>query len=143
MTRIAIASDHHGYMMKSKIIKYLTKKNYEVIDLGPDSEESVDYPIFAKKVGTIVAKGEVEKGILICYTGIGVSIACNRIKGVRCARVVDKMDVKHARVDNDANIVAFSSELKMYKVYDIIDMFLNTEFSNLERHQRRIKELDD
>lgn len=143
MIKIAIASDHHGYLMKQKIIEHLAKKNYVVIDLGPDSAESVDYPIFAKKVAESIVNKKANKGIVICYTGIGVSIACNRIKGIRCARVVDRADCKHARQDNDANVIAISSELKMHKVYNIIDTFLNTKFSNLERHKRRITEIDD
>ena len=143
MIKIAIASDHHGYIMKKKIIKYLIKKNCEVLDLGPHNDNMVDYPIFAKKVAEAIINADADKGIVICYTGIGVSIACNRVKGIRCARVVNSADCQHARLDNDANVIAFSSELKMYKVYDIIDSFLNTKFSNLERHKRRIIELDD
>ena len=138
MTKVCIASDHHGFNVKNKIIKYLTKKNYEVIDLGPDNYYMVDYPIYAKKVGNFIASKQADFGILICATGIGMSMACNRIKGVRCAHVDNEMDAKHTRLDNDANVVAFSSNLRMYKIYDIIDTFLATKFSNEERHARRV-----
>ena len=142
MIKICIASDHHGVNVKKKIVNYLTKNKYEVIDLGPNSEEPVDYPIYAKKVGEFIISGNANYGILICATGIGMSIACNRIKGIRCAHVTNAIDVKHTRLDNDANVIAFSSNLRMYKIYDIIDTFLSTEFSNEERHKRRIELID-
>ncbi len=143
MTKVCIASDHRGVKVKDKVIKYLTKKNYEVIDLGPNTEEPVDYPIYAKKVGHAVLNGEAEYGILICNTGIGMSIACNRIKGIRCARVCDTYDAKMTRIDNDANVIAFSSRLQNYKIYDILDTFFTTEASNEERHVRRRQMLDE
>ena len=143
MTKVCIASDHRGFEAKAKVISYLKKKNYEVLDFGPDVPDMVDYPIYAKKVGRAVASGEADFGVLICATGIGMSIACNRIKGVRCARVCDVDDVKHTRNDNDANVIAFSSSMKRYKMYDILDAFLTTEFSNIERYIRRNKMLDE
>lgn len=143
MTKVCIASDHRGFEAKAKVISYLKKKNYEVLDFGPDVPDMVDYPIYAKKVGRAVASGEADFGVLICATGIGMSIACNRIKGVRCARVCDVDDVKHTRNDNDANVIAFSSSMKRYKMYDILDAFLTTEFSNIERYVRRNKMLDE
>lgn len=143
MIKIAISSDHHGVEMKNKITKYLTKKSYEVLDLGPSTNDAVDYPIYAKMVANAVKNKEANMGIVICKTGIGVSIACNRIKGIRCARVTDKRDAVHTREDNDANVLALDSETRMYKIYDILDAFLKTPFSNLERHKRRIEELDD
>ena len=143
MTKVCIASDHHGVDVKRKIVDYLVKKNYEVSDFGPTDHESVDYPIYAKKVGHAVASGEADFGILMCATGIGMSIACNRIKGVRCTHVSNESDAKHARLDNNANVVAFSSDLRKYKMYDILDTFLTTEFSNEERHIRRINMIDE
>ena len=143
MTKVCVASDHRGFEAKAKVISYLEKKNYEVLDFGPDTPEMVDYPIYAKKVGHAVASGEADFGVLICATGIGMSIACNRVKGARCARVCDVSDVKHTRNDNDANVIAFSSSLKRYKMYDILDTFLTTEFSNVERYVRRNKMLDE
>ena len=140
---IAIASDHHGVDIKKKIVKYLSKKGYDLIDLSPDCHKVVDYPIYAKSVGHSIINGEAEYGILICATGIGMSIACNRIKGIRCARVSNADDIKHAREDNDANVVSFGSNLKMYEIYDILDAFLQTKFSGKERHIRRIKLIDE
>ena len=143
MTRVCIASDHHGVKVKQKIVDYLLKKNYEAIDFGPGVDEIVDYPIYAKKVAKAIVNHEAEYGILICATGIGMSIACNRQKGVRCAHVETVEDVIHTRLDNDANVIAFSSDLKMYQIYDIVDAFLTTEFSNEERHKRRIQLIDE
>ena len=143
MTKICIASDHHGFKLKQKLVNYLNKKNYEVLDLGPDNEEKVDYPVYARKVGKAILNHEADFGILMCATGIGMSIACNRLKGIRCAHVENVLDVKHTRLDNDANVIAFSSNLKTYQIYDMVDAFLNTEFSNEERHKRRIEMIDD
>lgn len=142
MKRISIASDHHGIKVKGKIIEYLSKKGYEIIDYGTNSNNAVDYPDLAFSIANSIVNEETDRGILICYTGIGMSIACNRFKKVRCARVVDAEDTKHSRLDNDANVIAFSSKLPMYTIYDILDVFLDTPFSNLERHQRRIDLLD-
>lgn len=143
MTKVCIASDHHGVEVKRKIVDYLTKKNYEVLDLGPENSEAVDYPIYAKKVANAIIAGDADFGILMCATGIGMSIACNRFKGVRCAHVTNALDAKHARLDNNANVIAFSSNLMKYKIYDILDTFLTTEFSNEDRHKRRIQMIDD
>ena len=143
MTKICIASDHHGVEAKREMVDYLVKRDYEVVDFGPDTSDPVDYPIYAKKVGYAVATGESDFGVLMCATGIGMSIACNRIKGVRCAHVTNENEAKHARLDNDANVVAFSSSLRRYKMYDILDTFLTTEFSNEERHKRRIEMIDE
>ena len=143
MTKVCIASDHRGIKTKDMVIKYLTKKNYEVIDFGPNTEASVDYPIYAKKVGYAVVNGEADYGILICATGIGMSMACNRIKGARCARVCTPYDAKWTRFDNDANIISFSATLRKYKIYDILDTFFSTEASNEERHVRRRRMLDE
>ncbi len=142
MERISIACDHHGIKAKSKIIEYLSKKGYEVIDYGTNSTNAVDYPELAFDIANSIVTNETDRGILICYTGIGMSIACNRFKKVRCARVVDASDVKHSRLDNDSNVIAFSSKLPMYKIYDMLDTFLSTPFSGLERHQRRVDMLD-
>lgn len=142
MERISIACDHHGIKIKGKIIDYLTHKGYEIIDYGVNDSNPADYPNLAFEIANSIVSEESAKGILICYTGIGMSIACNRFKKVRCARVVNTSDVKHARLDNDVNVIAFSSQLPTYKVYDMLDVFLTTAFSNLERHQRRIDLLD-
>jgi ribose 5-phosphate isomerase B len=143
MEKICIASDHHGVKMKKKIISYLTKKGYEVKDLGPEDEGAVDYPVYAFKVAKAIQNGEYDHGILICFSGIGMSIACNRIKKVRCARVLSVDDVKCTRIDNDANVIALSSKTPIYTVYDMVDTFLNTPFSTEERHARRVALIDE
>ena len=143
MEKICIASDHHGVKMKKKIISYLTKKGYEVKDFGPEDEGTVDYPDYAFKVAKAIQNGEYDRGILICFSGIGMSIACNRIKKVRCARVLSVDDVKCTRIDNDANVIALSSKIPIYTVYDMVDTFLNTPFSTEERHARRVALIDE
>ena len=136
---IGIASDHGGYELKEKLKKELT--NYEVKDYGTDSLASVDYPIYAFKVGEAIKNKEIEKGILICTSGIGMSIAANKVKTVRCAKVDTIEEAKMTRLHNDANIIAISGDNKDY--LEIINTFLNTKFSNEERHVRRIKEITD
>ena len=143
MEKICIASDHHGVKMKKKIISYLTKKGYEVKDFGPEDEGAVDYPDYAFTVAKAIRNGEYDRGILICFSGIGMSIACNRIKKVRCARVLSVDDVKCTRIDNDANVIALSSKTPIYTVYDMVDTFLNTPFSTEERHARRVALIDE
>lgn len=143
---IGIASDHRGYKLKQKLTKYLCKKGYHVIDYGTDSTVSVDYPLYGIKLGEAVASLEVPFGIAICGSGIGISIACNKVKGVRCAKVSNIDDVKWTRRDNDANIIAFSAKTPLYRAKDMIDVFLKEKFSNISRHQNRIdmiKEYED
>lgn len=142
--KIGVASDHRGYQMKSKIIKYLQKKNYEVIDYGTSNqEESVDYPDYAFALGEAIRDCKVDYGIAICGSGIGISIACNKVKGVRCAHVSTKKETKMTRIDNDANVIAISGAITFLKARSIVDTFLNTPFSNGERHIRRIKKITD
>ena len=140
---IGIASDHRGYNLKQKLTKYLNKKGYTVVDYGSDSRISSDYPEFGFKLGEAVANFEVEKGIAICGSGIGISIACNKIKGVRCAKVDNVKEIKYARKDNDANIMAIAGNMPLIRAKDIVDAYLNTAFSGLERHQRRIDMLNE
>ncbi len=140
---IGIASDHRGYNLKQKLTKYLNKKGYTVVDYGSDSRISSDYPEFGFKLGKAVANFEVEKGIAICGSGIGISIACNKIKGVRCAKVDNVKEIKYARKDNDANIMAIAGNMPLIRAKDIVDAYLKTPFSGLERHQRRIDMLNE
>ncbi len=140
---IGIASDHRGYNLKQKLTKYLNKKGYTVVDYGSDSRISSDYPEFGFKLGEAVANFEVEKGIAICGSGIGISIACNKIKGVRCAKVDNVKEIKYARKDNDANIMAIAGNMPLIRAKDIVDAYLKTPFSGLERHQRRIDMLNE
>ena len=140
---IGIASDHRGYNLKQKLTKYLNKKGYTVVDYGSDSRISSDYPEFGFKLGEAVANFEVEKGVAICGSGIGISIACNKIKGVRCAKVDNVKEIKYARKDNDANIMAIAGNMPLIRAKDIVDAYLKTPFSGLERHQRRIDMLNE
>ncbi len=140
MIKIGIASDHRGYILKGQIIDRLMDK-YDITDCGAYSEESVDYPDYAFKLGNLVADKDVDFGIAICGSGIGISIACNKVKGVRCAKVSTPEEAEITRNDNDANIVAFSASTSLDNALKIIDKFINTPFSNEERHQRRIDKI--
>lgn len=138
--RIGIASDHRGYKLKEQLKHML---DYEFIDYGTYSEESCDYPDFAFKLGEAVRDNKVDFGVAICGSGIGISIACNKVKGIRCAKVDNEEDAIYTREDNDANIVAFTSEKTIEEAELIVNNFINTNFSNLEKHQRRINKIKD
>lgn len=141
--KIAIANDHRGVERKKEIIEYLISLGHEVIDLGATSSEVLlDYPEYAFNVVKAIKNNEVDSGILLCRTGIGMSIAANRFKGIRCAKVDSISDVTLARNDNDANIITLSETLDMDTVKEMIDTYLNTPFLG-ERHQRRIEMLDN
>ncbi|MBQ7137186.1 MAG: ribose 5-phosphate isomerase B [Bacilli bacterium] len=141
--KIAIASDHKGYRLKTTLINYLNKKGYEVFDLGTDSIFSTDYPKYAFSLCDKVSKKEVDYGIVICGTGIGISIACNKVNGIRCAKVDNIKEAKLTRHDNDANVLALSGNMFAYKAKDIVDVFLKAEFSNQERHIKRLKMIEE
>ena len=141
--KIGLASDHRGYKMKQKLTKYLNKKGYTVIDYGGDGIKGDDYTEFGFKLGNAIKDNKIEKGIAICGSGIGISIACNKVKNVRCAKVNNIKEVKWARKDNDANIIAISAKMPLFRAKDIADVFLKTNFSYAERHQRRIDELNN
>ena len=140
--KIGIANDHRGFKLKQELIEFLTNLGYEVINYGSDSTEPVDYPEYAFKVGEAVVKGEIEKGILICRTGIGMSIACNKVKGVRCAKVDNVEEAALTRLDNDSNVIAISYVKDITEIKEIIKTFLEIEFSKEERHKRRIDLID-
>lgn len=140
--KIGIGNDHRGFELKKQLVKYLENLGYEVINYGSNSTESVDYPIYAFKVGEAIQKGEIDRGILICRTGIGMSIACNKVKKVRCAKIDNEEDAKLTRIDNDSNVMAISYEKDIKEIEKIIKTFLETKFSEEERHQRRIKMID-
>ncbi len=136
--KIAIASDHGGYELKENIKKYLEGKNIEVLDLGTDSEESVDYPVYGKACGEAVASGKADRGIVCCGTGIGISIAANKVDGIRCALCTDVHMAEMTRKHNDANMLALggrTTELQM--ALDITEAWLVTEFEG-GRHKRRV-----
>lgn len=141
---IALGSDQAGYNLKQEIIKYLDENGLEYKDYGSFSEDPVDYPVYGKKVAHAVADGECEKGILICGTGIGISIAANKVKGIRAAQCHDCFSAEATRLHNDANIVAMGARVVGPGLaVKIVDTFLNTEFSGAERHARRIAMLED
>ena len=141
--KIAIACDHRGVDVKQELTKYLQDKGYNVINCGTDNTDMVDYPDYAFEVGKKVVKKEADYGILICNTGIGMSIAANKVKGVRCARVQDEYDAKMTRTDNDANVIALSARTDIEKLKRILDVFLNTEFANIDRYKNRIEKIDN
>ena len=141
---IGIGSDHGGYALKQAVIKHLEEKGYAVKDYGCYSEESCDYPVYAKAVANAVKDGEVKQGILICGTGIGISITANKIKGIRAALCSDTFSAHATREHNDANILAMGARVVGEGLaLDIVDTFLETEFSNDERHIRRINMIED
>ena len=139
---IGIACDHGGYELKLEIIKYLEKKGLEYKDFGCNGE-SVDYPHYARKVGQAILDGECEKGILICGTGIGISIAANKMPGIRCALCSDCFSAEATRLHNNTNVVALGGRVIGPELaVKIVDTWLNTPFSNDERHIRRIDMLE-
>ena len=141
--KIGIACDHHGVKLKSKKTKYLTTLGYEVINYGTDTVVPVDYPDYAFKVGSAIQKGEIPYGILICGTGIGMCIAANRMRDIRCARVFNTSEARMTRLHNNTNVLAFSSKMCFYKVKKILKVFLETSYSDLDRHNTRLKKLEE
>ena len=141
---LALGCDHGGYPLMKEVIKYLDEAGIEYKNFGTYSEESCDYPVYAKLAANAVVSGECDKGILICGTGIGISITANKIKGIRCALCHDCFSAKATRLHNDANIVAMGARVVGPGLaIKIIDTFLNTPFSGEERHKRRIAQIED
>lgn len=138
---IALGADHGGFYLKEAIIEYLKGKDIGYIDYGCYSEESVDYAVYAKKVADDVASGKCEKGILFCGTGIGISIAANKVKGIRAAVCVNEYCAEMTRRHNDANILAMGGRvIDAPTAVKLTDIFLNTEFEG-GRHTRRIQQI--
>ena len=141
---IALGCDHGGYELKQEIIKYLEENNIEYKDFGCDSTDSTDYPIYAKRVAIAIQNGDCEKGILICGTGIGITIAANRYEGIRAANCTNSFMAEATREHNDANILAMGARVTGPGLaLKIVDTFLDTPFSNDERHIRRIKMIEE
>ena len=141
--KLIIGSDHAGFELKSKIISYFAERNTNVYDAGTYNTDSCDYPIIAKEVAKKVAAKQFEKGILVCGTGIGMSIAANKIKGIRAAVVSDTCSAKMSRMHNNANILCIGSRIVGEALAkDIIDIWLSTGFEG-GRHEKRISMLED
>ncbi|WP_026665516.1 ribose 5-phosphate isomerase B [Butyrivibrio sp. FC2001] len=141
---IALGSDHGGFDIKQVVIEHLKERGIEYKDFGTYDKNSCDYPIFGKAAAEAVANGECEKGIVICTTGIGISIVANKVKGVRCALCSEPHSARLTREHNDANVLAMGGALiGPDMAIDIVDTFLDTEFSGLEKHVRRIGEITD
>ena len=140
--RISIGCDHGALELKNLMVAHLTKKGYEVKDFGTYTPDSCDYPEFAEAAARAVASGECDKGIVLCTTGIGVSITANKVDGVRCALLSDVMSARMTREHNDTNMMAIGGGVVgTMLALEIVDTWVNTEFSHQERHVRRIEKL--
>lgn len=141
--KIAIASDHGGYGLKQKVLEHVSARGFEVIDLGTNSEESVDYPVYGQLCGETVASGKADLGIVICGTGIGISIAANKVHGIRCG-LCTSVEMAHlTKQHNNANILALGGRTTPENLaIDIVDEWLDTEFEGA-RHKRRVDMLDN
>lgn len=141
--QIAIGSDHAGFKMKEEIKEWLLEEGYQVKDFGTDSEDSVDYPDFAEKTSRNVAEGDSELGILICGTGIGMSMSANKVKGIRAARCQDCYSARMARAHNNANILTFGSRVMgIGLAKEVVKTYLESSYSG-GRHQRRVDKIDN
>ncbi len=141
--KIGIASDHRGFQMKSRLIELARSMGHDVEDCGPDSTESVDYPDYAGRVASSVASRELDRGVLICGTGIGMCIAANKFPGVRAANCNDSVTAEFSRLHNDANVVCLSADQLSDQLADqIIQIWLSTEFE-AGRHARRLEKISD
>ena len=141
--KIGIGNDHSALELKAEIIGFLKEKGYEIVDFGTNSTESCDYPIYGEKVARAVAAGEVEKGILICGTGLGISLAANKVEGIRAVVCSEPFTAKMSRAHNNCNILALGARVvgaELAKM--IVDTWLSTEFEGC-RHQRRVDMIMD
>ena len=139
---IAIGCDHGGFALKQEVMRHLDELGLAYKDFGTYSEESCDYPIYGEAVARAVADGECERGILICGTGIGISITANKVKGIRCALLSDVMSARLTREHNDTNMMALGAAVTGEMLaLEIVDVWLDTAFSGVERHQRRIDKM--
>ena len=140
--KVSIGCDHGALALKNKVVSHLEGKGVEVVDFGTYTNASCDYPEFAAAAARAVANGECEKGIVLCTTGIGVSISANKIDGIRCALLSDVWSAKMTRLHNDTNVMAMGAGVVGENLaLEIVDTWLGTEFSGDERHQRRIDKL--
>jgi ribose 5-phosphate isomerase B len=140
---LALAGDHHSYLLKNELLKAATDMGWGTLDLGVNSTEAVDYPVYAHKVVAAIQNGEATLGVMICRTGVGSGMACNRFKGIRAAVCADRTTAYYTRLHNDANILCLGSGIIGLNVaLDCLDAFLNTEWEG-GRHIRRVAMLDE
>ena len=140
--KIAIGCDHGAYTLKKTIVSFLEKKGYTVKDFGCFNPGSCDYPDFCGAAARAVASGECQKGIVLCTTGIGASIAANKVRGIRCALLSDVLSARLTRLHNDTNMMALGAGIVGENLaLEIVQVWLNTEFSNEERHKKRIQKM--
>lgn len=140
---IALSSDHAGYPLKEEIRKYLEEKGIEFVDCGAYSTDSVDYPYQAKKACDLIVEGKCDKGILCCGTGIGISMAANKVKGIRAACCSDYFSAKYTRMHNDANVLCMGARvIGPGAAIELVEVFLNTDFE-CGRHQRRVDQITE
>lgn len=141
--KIGLCSDHRGFYLKSELIKFLREKGYEIVDFGTDSDESVDFPDFAFKLGDAIVNGDVTMGIAICGTGIGMSIALNKVRGVVCGKISNASEAMLCRSHNNANCIAMSEDISYDNAKEMVMKFINTPFSNMPKYVRRNKKISD
>lgn len=140
---IGITNDHRGLRVKQFLTEYLTDLGYNIIDYGTDSEEPADFPDYAKKLGTGIQNNEVAIGIAVCGTGIGMSIALNKMKGIYCAKVSTQSEAALSKAHNNANVIAISEEMDKELMKEVIKTFLETPFTNIDRYKRRNEKIKD
>lgn len=141
---IAIGSDHGGYDLKEAVKEHLAKQGIECKDVGCMDKSSCDYPVFGKAVAKAVTSGECEKGIVICTTGIGMSIVANKVKGIRCALCADSWTAKMTREHNNSNVLALGAGVVGTNLaFNIVDVFLSTQFPGEEKHVRRVNSIEN
>ncbi len=142
--KIAIGCDHGGFDLKQMIREHLAENGYDILDVGCQDKQSCDYPVFGKAVAKAVVSGECERGIVICTTGLGISMAANRVKGCRAAVCTTELEAKMTRLHNDANVLALGANIVGPGLaIAITDTFMDTEFSEGERHVRRVRLIDE
>jgi len=135
--KIGITNDHRGVKQKEILTKYLEEQGYDIIDYGTNTEEAVDFPDYAFKLGDAVISNEVDLGVAICGTGIGMSIALNKMKGIYCAKCCSVSDAIMSKAHNDANVIAISEDVSEDILYSMVDKFIETPFSNIGRYINR------
>ncbi len=140
--KIALACDHGGLTLKNQVIEYLTKEGHEIFDFGTKTCDSCDYPDFGVAAAEAVARGECDRGVIVCTTGIGISIAANKVPGIRCALCTEPLSARMTRLHNDANVLALGGAFTGVNLaLEIVKVFLETPFSGEAKHQRRIDKI--